>query len=87
MKNLLAPTTSRLLAWCSQQNNRIKIINLDKKEDYAVFDGVPLKNKDGNFIFISENEEFTLYSELDACQRNRAYKIAYLSPSLSIRIC
>ena len=42
-------STSKLLAWCSDESNKIKVIELDgKQEEYTNFEGVQLRNKSIN---------------------------------------
>ena len=39
-------SSSKLLVWCSAESNKIKVIELDgKNEEYANFEGVQLRNK------------------------------------------
>src|SRR5690348_13908601 len=42
-----------LLAWCSYDNNMIKIIEVESKQEYATFDGVQLKDN-SNFFYTFE---------------------------------
>ena len=38
-------SSSKLLAWCSREGNKIKVVELDEKqEEYASFEGVQLSN-------------------------------------------
>ena len=40
--------TPKLIAWSSILNNKISIVELDTKQEFANFDGVKLNKKDGN---------------------------------------
>ena len=45
--------SSTLLAWFSGKNNKIRIVELESKQEYANFDGVKLSNlNDGIFDLI-----------------------------------
>ena len=39
---------SRLLAWCSREN-KINVIDLQTTHRHSIFNGVPLKKKNGDF--------------------------------------
>ena len=42
-------SSSKLLAWCSGKSNKIKVVELDgKQEEYASFEGVQLLNNSIN---------------------------------------
>lgn len=43
--------TPTLLAWCSAYSNKISIIELESKQDYASFDGLPTKDSSKISIF------------------------------------
>lgn len=43
------PSTPKLLTWSSEHENRIKIIDLETKQEFAKFIGVNLKKEHGIF--------------------------------------
>ena len=44
-------SSSKLLAWCSSESNKIKVIELDgKQEEYSNFEGVQLYKSVNTFI-------------------------------------
>ena len=43
---------SKLIAWCSDQSNKISILNLDTKQEYVSFEGVKLNNNECIPLFL-----------------------------------
>ena len=39
----ISPTSSTLLAWSSEKNNRIRVVELETKQEFTNFDGVQFK--------------------------------------------
>lgn len=37
------PPTSRCFAWSTRKNNRIKVVDLDTKQEYMSFDGAKIR--------------------------------------------
>ena len=57
----------KLLAWCSHKNNKINIVELETKQDFANFDGVNSQFSSGSFFYAFHFyfNLVTLYEEVD----------------------
>ena len=52
------PSQRKLLAWSSRWNNKISIVEIEKKQQFAKFDGVKLN--EGGSIFQLFNSDLSL---------------------------
>ena len=74
-------------AWSSGMNNKINIVELETKQEFANFDGVKLKKPHGIFqLFISDSYigHNTLRLQLDSRERDCQYRISCFCSSQRI---